>query len=82
MPTCCPTDAVTNCIISGRVNSVMMLLRAVNDTERATSPFANMLKILLELPPGQHAISTRPMVKMGFRCITMATTNAMAGIKS
>ena len=81
-PTCCPTEAVTHCIISGRVNSVIMLLRAVKDTESATSPFASILKILLELPPGQQAISTRPMVKIGSRFITLATANAMAGIRS
>ena len=80
IPTCCPTVLVTTCIIRGRVKSVMILLIAVSETESATSPFASILKILLELPPGQHAINTKPMVKIGSRCMTNATAHANNGI--
>ena len=80
MPTCCPTALVTICMISGRVKRVMMLLIAVSETESATSPFASILKILLELPPGQQAINTKPMVNIGSRCMTSATAHANSGI--
>jgi hypothetical protein len=45
----------------GNVNRVIMLLIAVKVTDRATSPFASIEKTLDELPPGQHATSTRPI---------------------
>ena len=45
----------------GMVKSVMMLLRAVSVTERATSPLASIEKTFDELPPGQQAMSISPM---------------------
>ena len=54
-------------MISGNVKSVMILLHAVNVTDSATSPFANMENTLLELPPGLHATSIMPMINKGER---------------
>ena len=48
-------------MMTGSVNIVTMLLIAVNVTDSATSPFANLEKTFDELPPGQHAMSTIPM---------------------
>ena len=68
IPTLSPTSCVAQLIMKGMVNSVMMLLRAVRVTERATSPPASLEKTLDELPPGQQAMSTRPMKNTGGRC--------------
>ena len=51
------TKCVANSIITGIVNSVIMLLHAVSDTDNATSPLAIMEKMLDELPPGEQAMS-------------------------
>jgi hypothetical protein len=48
-------------MIMGMVNNVSMLLNAVNETDNATSPFANIEKIFEELPPGEQAMSMIPM---------------------
>ena len=48
------TKCVANSIITGIVNSVIMLLHAVSDTDNATSPLAIMEKMLDELPPGEQ----------------------------
>ena len=64
-PMASPRWAVVACMISGTVKRVMRLLTAVNDTDRATSPLASIEKTLDELPPGQQAMSIRPMVKSG-----------------
>ena len=50
------TKCVANSIITGIVNSVIMLLHAVSDTDNATSPLAIMEKMLDELPPGEQAM--------------------------
>ena len=60
-----PTDCVTKAMMAGTVNRVMTLLRAVSDTDNATSPPANMEKTLLELPPGLQAMSMMPMANSG-----------------
>jgi hypothetical protein len=52
--------SIPSSIQRGRVMSVSTLLRAVSDTERATSPPANMENTLEELPPGEQAISSSP----------------------
>ena len=65
MPTLSPTSRVAQPIMTGIVNKVIMLLSAVSVTDRATSPLANLEKTLEELPPGQQAMSTRPMKKTG-----------------
>ena len=67
IPTLSPTRAVAQLIITGMVNSVTMLLIAVRVTESATSPPASLENTFDELPPGQHAISTRPMKNTGGR---------------
>ena len=43
------------------VNSVIILLHAVSDTDNATSPLAIMEKMLDELPPGEQAMSMMPI---------------------
>ena len=50
-------------MITGIVKRVITLLRAVRLTESATSPFAIMENTLDELPPGEQAISTKPIKK-------------------
>ena len=79
IPTTAPVCAVTACITSGMVNSVTMLLTAVRETESATSPFASLEKTLLELPPGQQAISTSPMLIKGLRLSNDAMPHAISG---
>ena len=79
MPVDSPALAVTNCIMIGIVKSVTMLLTAVSDTESATSPFASFENTLLELPPGQHAMSTSPIVISGLRSRTAAKAHAIRG---
>ena len=66
-------------MMSGRVKSVMILLKAVSDTESATSPFANIEKTLLELPPGQQAIRTKPTAMTGGRENTFVSNTATKG---
>ena len=73
------TSHVVAFMMSGIVNSVMMLLRAVNDTERATSPLASMEKMFDELPPGQQAMSTTPMKNSGSRSNSTAQQMAISG---
>ena len=73
------TAAVTNSIITGSVNKVIMLLNAVRVTDKATSPFASMEKTFEELPPGQQATSTSPMKYIGGSSRNHATENAMTG---
>jgi hypothetical protein len=66
-------------MISGTVNSVMMLLHAVSDTERATSPLANIENTLDELPPGQQAMSTNPIRNIGSNPRALPISQANAG---
>ena len=65
IPTLSPTSCVAQLMMKGMVNSVTTLLMAVSVTESATSPFASLENTLEELPPGQQAMSTRPMKKTG-----------------
>ena len=74
-----PALAVTHSMISGTVNRVIMLLQAVSDTDNATSPRASIENTLEELPPGQHAMSTNPMRKMGSKCSAHPMSHARAG---
>ena len=74
-----PAQAVTHSMISGTVNRVIMLLHAVSDTESATSPRASIEKTFDELPPGQQAMSTKPIRKMGSRCNAQPMSHARAG---
>ena len=62
--TALPVELVTHAMIRGTVTSVMMLLHAVSETDRATSPLASIENTFDELPPGQQAISTKPMRKI------------------
>ena len=57
----------------------MRLLNAVSVTDNATSPPASMENTLLELPPGQQAMSTTPTKNTGFRCMAHANPNANTG---
>ena len=79
MPTLSPTRAVAQLMTMGMVKSVTTLLMAVSVTESATSPSANLEKTLEELPPGQHAIRTRPIKNTGSRRNDQARASAMAG---
>lgn len=65
--------------MTGIVNNVMTLLKAVRDTDNATSPLAIMEKILDELPPGEQAISTKPIKKSGSNLKTKPMANANKG---
>ena len=60
-----PTDCVVRAMMAGTVNSVMTLLSAVSETDRATSPPASIENTLLELPPGLQATSMMPMTNSG-----------------
>ena len=60
-----PTIRVAQSITAGPVTSVMTLLKAVSDTDKATSPPASMENTLLELPPGLQAINMIPKKNMG-----------------
>ena len=60
-PACSDTNDDTKPIITGMVKRVITLLSAVRVTESATLPFASNEKTFEELPPGQHATSTRPI---------------------
>lgn len=61
VPACSDRKIDTYSIISGKVNSVIMLLIAVSVTDNATSPFANIENTFDELPPGQQATSNSPI---------------------
>lgn len=79
IPTLSPTRSVAQVMMSGIVNSVITLLRAVKVTESATSPPASLENTLEELPPGQQAMRIRPMKKTGVRRKAQASPSAMAG---
>lgn len=70
---------VTHSRMSGTVKRVIMLLHAVSDTDSATSPLASIENTLDELPPGLHAISTKPMRNTGSRCNAHPMSHASAG---
>ena len=63
----------------GIVNSVIMLLHAVSDTDNATSPLAIMEKMLDELPPGEQAMSMMPIKNRGSSWKTCPKANASIG---
>ena len=77
--TALPTDVVTHSMMRGTVTSVMMLLHAVSDTDRATSPLASIENTFDELPPGQQAISTKPMRKIASRPKALPINHARIG---
>lgn len=56
-----PEAATARFKIIGIVKRVIILLKAVNETDRGTSPLANIEKMLDELPPGQQAIRMSPI---------------------
>ena len=51
--------------INGTVKILSKLIIAVNETERATSPFANFVRILDVTPPGAAAIIITPRANAG-----------------
>ena len=61
------------------VNKVIMLLRAVRDTESATSPLASIEKTLEELPPGEQAIIIIPIKNTGSTSNIKQMIKAMSG---
>jgi hypothetical protein len=65
--------------MTGSVKRVIMLLTAVSVTERATSPLASIENTFDELPPGQQAISTRPIKYTGGKSNVHASVKAMSG---
>ena len=79
MPCDAPTYTVTHCIMAGTVTSVIIELKAVSDTDNATSPFANFEKILLDEPPGQQAINITPIKNIGGKEKKEATANDTNG---
>ena len=79
MPTFSPTIRVAQLIITGIVKRVIMLLSAVSITERATSPPASLENTFEELPPGQQAISIRPMKNTGVSLKAHAKPKAIHG---
>ncbi len=79
IPTLSPTSWVAQLITKGMVKRVMMLLRAVRVTDRATSPPASLENTFDELPPGQQAMSTKPMKKTGDKWSSDANSKAMSG---
>lgn len=78
-PLCSETKLDTNSMITGIVNIVTMLLIAVNVTDKATSPFANIENTLEELPPGQQAMSIMPIKYTGGNFRSKAKINAIIG---
>ena len=66
-------------MMTGMVKRVIMLLNAVSMTDRATSPPASLENTFDELPPGQHAISMRPMKKTGPNPNSLASPRAITG---
>ena len=79
IPTLSPTRRVAQVMMIGMVKRVITLLRAVSVTDSATSPSASLENTLEELPPGQHAMSTRPMKNTGGRRKRYARPSAIAG---
>ena len=79
IPTSDPVETVTQPIRIGKVIRVMRLLIAVSVTERATSPPASLENIFDELPPGEQAISIRPMKNTGGRWNRCPSPRAMSG---
>lgn len=57
----------------------MILLTAVSVTDNAVSPFASIENMFDELPPGQQAISTRPIKYTGGKFSVHASVKAMSG---
>ena len=51
--------------MNGTVKILSKLIIAVNETERATSPFANFVRILDVTPPGAAAIIITPRANAG-----------------
>ena len=51
--------------MSGTVKILNKLIIAVNETERATSPFANFVRIFDVTPPGAAAIIITPKANAG-----------------
>ena len=51
--------------ISGTVIILIMLITAVNETDNATSPFANFVKTFDVIPPGAAAIIITPKAISG-----------------
>ena len=78
-PTAAPTYSVVHSMMIGTVNRVIIELTAVRDTDRATSPFASIEKILLDEPPGQHAMSITPIKNIGGNENINANAQAMIG---
>ena len=78
-PTAAPTYSVVHSMMIGTVNRVIIELTAVRDTDRATSPFASIEKILLDEPPGQHAMSITPIKNIGGNENKNANAHAMMG---
>ena len=78
-PDCSDINCAATSIINGSVKRVIMLLMAVNVTDRATSPLTSIENTFDELPPGQHAISTSPIKYIGGRSSAHATQKAING---
>lgn len=74
-----PSHAAVACMMRGMVNNVMTLLKAVSDTDRATSPFASIENTFDELPPGEQAISITPTKNRASSLKTQAHAKAIRG---
>ena len=64
-------------MINGTVKILSKLIIAVNETERATSPFANLVRILDVTPPGAAAIIITPRAKAGWTFKIFIKTKAI-----
>ena len=74
-----PAYSTTQCIMSGIVKSVSMLLTAVRVTERATLPPTRYENTFEELPPGEHAMSIIPIKKRGSSPKSLPSIQATIG---
>ena len=57
------------------------LINAVSETERATSPFANLVRILEVTPPGAAAITITPKAISGGSEMILIKIKAIIGSK-
>lgn len=74
-----PANRMLKSMMNGMVKTVMMLVMAVSETDRATSPPAILEKMLEELPPGEQAISMMPVNITGSGRNIRHRANAMRG---
>ena len=65
--------------INGTVMILITLMTAVNDTDKATSPFANLVRTFVVIPPGAAAIIITPRASSIGVFKTLIKTKAIIG---